>query len=362
MSTTDVQLRFAAEFALFLVSMGGLGYALLRPELLVTNRVARGGAALGFAALAAAAFLSGALIVDDPQDGLLLALRLAGVVLLALASRWWQPAHGGRVLLWIGLLALVVADAAQQLSDDPGSIVYVARGLGAAAIGASLVVASTRAISARIAASAAVILLFLITALAVALSTVTTDNVEDEAIRRYGTRAATEALAPNDEALAAGQSATVLGVALSGADDLATPLTQLTDPAADPAATQEQAALVLRSIKEFQDRLADTDPRFGPLVIVDGASRARAFSKQASPAVASLLEKHPVVAQALDSQQLAQGVGVVSGTPLAIAAAPISLQGADPKFRGVVVVTRQLDDSYLEARAAPIAQEQPDAG
>ena len=239
MSTTDVQLRFAAEFALFLVSLGGLGYALLRPDLLVANRIARVPAALGFAALAAAAFLSGALVIDDPQDTLLLALRVGGVVFLAIASRWWQPAHGGRVLLWIGLLALVVADAAEQLGDDPGSVVYVARGLGAAAIGASLVVASTRAISARIAASAAVILFFVITALAVALSTVITDNVEDEAIRRYGARAATEALAPADEAGAAAQSATVLGVALSNAGDLEAPLTQLTDVAADPASTTE---------------------------------------------------------------------------------------------------------------------------
>ena len=362
MSTTDVQLRFAAEFALFLVSLGGLGYALLRPELLVTKPIARVAAALGFATLAGAAFLSGALVIDDPQDGFLLALRVGGIVFLAFASRWWQPAHGGRVLLWIGLLALAVADVAEQLGDDPGSVVYIARGIGAAAIGASLVVASTRAISARIAASAAVILFLVITALAVALSTVITDNVEAEAIRRYGTRAATEALAPNDEALAAGQSATVLGVALSGADDLATPLTQLTDPAAKPAATQAQATLVLQSIKQFQERLADTDPRFGPLVIVDSAKQPRAFPTDASPAVASLLAGNAVVAQALDSEQLAQGVAVVGSTPLAIAAAPITLTGADPRFRGVVVVTRQLDDSYLEARADPIAQEQPEAG
>ncbi|MEQ1788761.1 MAG: hypothetical protein ABL966_17050, partial [Acidimicrobiales bacterium] len=87
MSTTEVQLRFAAEFALFLVSLAGLGYAALRPDLLVERAAARAGAALGFAALAAAAFLGGALIVEDPTAGVLSGRRRGGVVLLALAAR-----------------------------------------------------------------------------------------------------------------------------------------------------------------------------------------------------------------------------------------------------------------------------------
>ena len=39
---------------------------------------------MGFAALAGAAFLSGALVIDDPADASLAALRISGVVLLAL--------------------------------------------------------------------------------------------------------------------------------------------------------------------------------------------------------------------------------------------------------------------------------------
>ncbi len=68
-----------------------------------------------------------------------------------------------------------------MVADQSTAAIDAARGLGALAIGASLVVASTRAISARIATSAAAILFVVITVLAVALSAVITDNVEDEA-------------------------------------------------------------------------------------------------------------------------------------------------------------------------------------
>ncbi len=360
MSTTEVQLRFAAEFALFLVAAAGLGFAALRPDLIVERWVARFAAALGFAALAASAFLSGALVVDDPTDAGLSAMRMGGVLLLAVASRWWSTARGGRVLLWLGLVALVVGEVALHVPDDPTSVVDVARGIGAAAIGVALVVASTRAISARIAASAAVILFLVITALAVALSTVITDNVRDEAIRRLGVRAETEALAPGDEASAAFDSATLLGTALGGSDELAGDVEQLTDASATPDLQGPQAKRVLGSIDSFLRRFSE-DPRFGPLVIVDSAHRPRAGSDP-SPALSALLADTQVVQQAIDDQQPVQGVGAPGDAPLAIAAAPIVVPGAEPAFRGVVVVTRRLDDTYLEARRQPLEREQADTG
>src|SRR6478735_8225897 len=99
MSATDLQLRFAAEFALFLVAVGGVALALLRAELLVTRAHVRVAVTVGFACLAAAAFLSGALIVDDPNAGILVGLRLAAIALLGASSRWWRPTRGGRTLL-----------------------------------------------------------------------------------------------------------------------------------------------------------------------------------------------------------------------------------------------------------------------
>ena len=364
MSTTEVQLRFAAEFALFIVSLGGLGFVALRPDLLVDKALARVAAALGFAALGAAAFLSGALIVDDPADAQLSALRLASVLLLALASWWWRQAQGGRVLLWLGLVALVVAEVAVQGADDAGSLGDVARLIGATSIGVSMVLASTRAISARIAATASVILFLVITALAVALSTVITDNIEDEAVRRYSARTQSEAEAPLGEARAALQSATILGVALGSSEGLAPDIARLTDVGADPASTMAEAGRVLASIADFQEELADSDPRVGPLVIVDGAGEVRAAAAGVEPAVAALLAKTPVVQQAIDDQGPVLGVGVVSGTPLAIAVAPIELPAAGDarQFRGLVVVTSQLDQTYLETQRESLDEEQPGTG
>jgi PAS domain S-box-containing protein len=361
MSTTEVQLRFAAEFALFLVSAAGLGYAALRPDLIIERWVARFAAALGFAALAASAFLSGALIIDDPADPALSAMRMGGVLLLAIASRWWSTARGGRVLLWLGLVALVISEVALQVPEDPTSAVDLARGLGAAAIGVSLVLASTKAISARIAASAAVILFLVITALAVSLSTVITDNVKDEAIRRYGARAETEALAPGEEARAAFESATVLGVALGSSGSLADDVSRLTDTELAPAATTAEAGRVLGSIEEFQSKLED--PALGPLLIVDRDGRVRAQSDEVEPATALLLGSSGVVQQGL-RDQTAQGADVISGVPLAIAAAPIELAGpaGNREFRGLVVVTSQLNETFLQTRLDPLDDEQPGTG
>jgi PAS domain S-box-containing protein len=354
MSATDVQLRFAAEFALFLVSLAGLGFTFLRADLLVERASARAGAALGFAALAAASFFSGALIVDDPTTGGVVGLRATGLVVLALVARWWHPRRGGRSLLLIGLVALLLAELGPAIGD-PGAILDAARGLGALAIGASLVVASTRAISARIAASAAAILFVVITVLAVALSAVITGNVEDEAVRRYGARAETEAQAAVDEGAAVFRSASLLGTALAGNSDVRPLVASLTG--GDPAAPETIAARdqVIRVVEGFLEQITDADPRLGPVLIVGPAGRVDAVIS-ADATLATELAGSTVVRQALDTHQPAQSVGVAGGEALALAASPIA-PGAT-EFLGVVLVTSRLDDTYLAARAAPIENEQ----
>lgn len=366
MSTIDVQLRFAAEFALFLVAVAGLGFSLLRAELLVEGRTARVAAAAGFACLATAALLSGALIVDDPTSAGVVALRVAGVAVLAVASRWWQRGGGCRTILWIGLLALALAEVADWALDDP-TLVDLARGLGALAIGVSVVLASTRAISARIAASAASILFVVITVLAVALTAVITGNVEDEAVRRLAARTETEAQVVFEQGDAVLQSATVLGLAVRGAEGLRPDLLALTDPARDPVTTLAARDAVMGAIASTLESLTDRDPRVGPLVLVDSAGGVRGSlpgggpeAGPLDPAVAAQLGATPVVQEAIERETGLSAVVTVGGQPLAVAAVPITLTGGG--FRGVVVVTSRLDSTYLTARAAPIEREQAGAG
>ncbi len=357
MSTTEVQLRFAAEFALFLVSLAGLGYAALRADLLLERTAARVAAAAGFAALAAAAFLSGALVADDPSEAAVVALRVVGIVLLAIGSRWWRTASGGRTLVWIGVLALGVAEVGFAVADDPGVIVDAGRGVGALAVGVALVVASTRAISARIAASAAAILFLVITVLAVALSAVITDNVEDEAIQRYSTRAENEADVADDQGSSLLVTASVLGTALSNSDQLEGDITAVLT-SRDPAVQAAAGANVLKQVNELQAQLADR--RSGPVLILDAERAIRAFGGDVEGSLATELAGLDVVNQFFDDGGAPVGaVAAVGGGALAVSAAPIELGGV---FRGALVVTSRLDASYLQARAGPIEDEQAGVG
>jgi two-component system sensor histidine kinase VicK len=376
MSATDVQLRFGAEFALFLVSLAGLGFALLRAELLVQRAAARVGAVVGFAALAAAAFLSGALVVDDPTSGGIVALRIAGVLALAATFRWWQPIRGGRTLLLIGLVALALAELGPAL-DGSDSVLHAARALGALAIGASLVVVSRRAISARIATSASAILFVVITVLAVALSSVITDNVENEAVRRAGARADTEAQAAADEATEVLGRASLLASALA-ANGQALPDVRTLTGAAPPGAERTSAAeRVGRSVREFLDRVTGSaDPLLGPTLIlsapadatgaaitagrVDAAISSDPANPAVDPGVVTALAGSSVVQQSLRTRQPAQSAAVAGGEALALAAAPIAPSATE--FLGVVLVTSRLDNTYLTVRAAPIANEESGVG
>jgi two-component system sensor histidine kinase VicK len=360
MSSTDVQLRFAAEFAVFLVALAGIGFAFLRSDLLVVRPVWRWPAATGFLLLGVASFLSGALIIDDAGDGRLVALRAAGIVLVALASTAWRTDRGGRELLRIGVVALVVAETA-VLSDKADNIVSVALTLGALGIGASLLAVSTRLISARIAATGAMILLAVITVVAVTFSAVISDNIENEALRRYSARAESEALAVQNASVPDLLPARLLAAAFGTTQDraLSTALGHLTDPAA--ARSEQQLAAdrvpVVTVIQGFLTLLNDGRQR--PTLIVQQGLGARvAVPPELDQTFVAELTGSRAVQQAVSTNAEATSVEVVADAPLAISAAPI-VRG---QARGIVVVTSRLDSSYMRLRLASLDQEQPDSG
>jgi PAS domain S-box-containing protein len=355
-SELEVQLRFAAEFALFLVAAAGAGFAFLRADLLVERPARRTIVALGFASLAVASYLRGTQVLEADAAAVLGA-RLVGVVLLAVGSLGWRRGRGGRDLLWVGIVALACAEVATMA--DAQATADVVRGAGALGIGAALVLAGSRSIPARIAATSSAILLVAITAVSVALSAVISANVEDEALRRYSARAATEAVAAGDEAVAALQSANLLAGGVEVNQGALQRIALLQDPALPPERAAEERALLTRGISEAMEALtAGVGARLGPTIVVgvDGSVLATTGDEVVSTALAGSRLSEQVRATRFP----AQSVGVAAGQPLAIGAAPVRTSPAS--LLAVVITTLRLDRDYLAVRAVPLEQEAPGVG
>jgi PAS domain S-box-containing protein len=358
MSSTDVQLRFAAEFALFLVSLAGIGFAFLRADLLTRRPSARWGATVGFVLLGVASFANGALVVDDPSDGRLVGLRIAGVALVSLASVAWRLDRGGRELVRIGMVALFVAEVASW-ADKSASVVDLARMLGALGIGAALLAVSTRVISARIAATGAMLVLAVITVVAVTLSAVISNNIEDDAIRRYEARAKQEATAVAQTFTPALLPARLLAAALNSTADpeVRQALNRVTNPPAGRSAEQLQAdaAVVAGPIQAFLDRAGDGVER--PTLIVRGGARVAVPSTLTTGFVTELVGSR-VVSEAQKTNGATTSVAVLDNQAYAVAAVPI-----DPAGRlGTLVISAQIAPSYLEPRRQALDEEQEGSG
>jgi PAS domain S-box-containing protein len=358
MSSNDVQLRFAAEFALFLVSLAGIGFAFLRADLLTRRNSARWVATAGFLLLGVASFANGALVVDDPSDGRLVALRVAGIALVSLASVAWRLDRGGRELVRIGMVALFVAEVA-SFADKSASVVDLARMLGALGIGAALLAVSTRVISARIAATGAMLVLAVITVVAVTLSAVISNNIEDDAIRRYEARAKQEATAVAQTFAPALLPARLLAVALYSTVDpqVRQALNRVTDPPAGrtPEQLQADAAVVAAPIQAFLELAQDGVER--PTLIVRGGARVAVPSSLTTGFVTELVGSR-VVTEAQRTNGATTSVAVLDNKPYAVAAVPI-----DPAGRlGTLVISSEISSTYLDVRRQALDEEQAGSG
>jgi len=335
MSPQAAQLRFAVEFATFLVAVAGAAIVLLRPQLVGANRRSRFTLALGFAAVAGAAFLHGSLLTET-RELAVIGLRGAGIVLLAAGTLGWGEDRASRRALWIALVLMAAAEGAS--ASDAATLADWLRGAGALALGTVLIASARRSVPARIAVSAVATLLFVVLAVSLALSIVITGNVEREALRRVAARALAEA---EEVQISSGKDArnSAKLVALTIQGQPADFLVGLSNrPAADPT--------ILRNLNDFvsEGLLSATGPLLYAtekrrVIAAVGLDTAGADALVGSRAVNELLQR---------GIEETGSIEVLQGRVLAVGVYVVTAQGRPV---GLVIASADLTRDYLAERA-----------
>jgi len=348
MTTAGAQLQFGAEFALFLVALAGLSFMLLRVELLVDGPMFRLALGSGLAALAAGAFLHGSLLVDDPNDAGLFALRIAGVALVTLVPIRWRAGTTSRLAMWTAVVALLASEVALRTDHDVAGDWL--RSAGALGLGIAFLVAARRSIPTRIAASSAAILLAVVLAVALALSVVISNNVEDQAIRRFAGEANAEANVMKAQPVFALADVNLAASALPTETGVASAIATLRDPNTSDEARASATNLLSTALDLTVGLLTKNDPHIGPAVLVGIDGSVIATNTGISPAEAVQLAGSEVVTQTRVSQNPFASI-VVTPAPdahaYAVAASPVVSEGQPV---GVIVVGARVDDNYLLER------------
>jgi signal transduction histidine kinase len=333
------QLRFAIEFATFLVAVAGAAVLLLRPELVGARRGSRWSLVLGFVLLATAAFLHGSLLADA-DDPVLVVVRGLAIVLLGIGTVGLSHDRPTSRVLWGALVLLSAAEGASALGWDGAA--GAGRLLGAIGLGAVLVVSVRRSIPARVAISTAATLLVVVLAVSVALSAVIADNVQGQALRQVENRAQAESgqLASSGirDAL---QSAKLAALSIQGNyRDL---IARLADtPAPNPTIQQSLELFIDEGIVPARSLLYATPSR--TLV---------ATVRVADPAVAVRLVGSRAVTEVIEGRaESASSIEVVADRLVAIGVHGL-FAGSDTGARlvGLVVATEVYDHDYLILRS-----------
>ncbi len=334
--STSAQFTFAAEFVAFLAAAAGLAMSLLRGEVVVRPIWVRAPLGFGFAALAAAAFLRGSLVVDGATAEVVV-LRSAGLIALAAASLRWEERGLGRYLLWGAIVATVGATYGQTLDNvGAGDTALI---VGAALFLGSVLTASRRSLAARVAASAAGVLLIMVLVLSLALSAVLSDTVENEASVRLDARARTEV------GLLARESDIALRGSLLVGQSLATSRGALLHQlAANPARSGQLDQDLFNLSRNFLSDLpvAYLSPS-GVVLAATGFDPTALVPIAGSAAVAEANARRIEVAT----------VAVVNVDAIALGVEPVLADDPDGgrSHLGTVVVASLLNDSYLNQRA-----------
>ena len=331
MSSSAVQIRFAVEFATFLVAIAGAALVALRPALIGASTRARVILPLGFVAIAAAAFLHGSLVVGASADSVVAGLRLAGILLVALSTIRWDTEPAFRRILLAGLFLMAVAEAIGLSSSDTAAS-WVRAG-GTLGVGVVLFTSSRRSIPARVVTSAAATLLLVVLAVSVALSAVIANNVRDEALRRVQARAGTERDQVDAATRLAIRSANILAQAEQSARAVL-----VTDLSNNP----HPSDIILSDLQTTSGSLFST----GPLAYLTDKGYVVATFPSLDAANATALSGSAPVREALQAGDSRSAPQVLGRQALSIGVAPVKT----PRVVGVVVASVLLDHSYLNVR------------
>ncbi len=342
MTSTVAQIQFAAEFITFLVAAAGLALVVLRNELTTSRPPERVALTTGFLATAIAAFSHGSLLLTGDFEGIVIALRVAGIIGLAIGSIWWwrDRAVAGQ-LLWIGLAGSAVAVVFEAIGAGRASDAALAA--GSVLIGGALLVASRRSVAARVAASAAGTLLLVVLVVSVALSAVLSSSIQREELNRLQSRAITEA-----------------GLASSSFQN-EIPTARLVGAYLAASVAVNQGSLTAGQVKNILVSLRALYP-LGDLMYVGLPSPQTASSPTAPVAgtqivktdgidqvTATELAGEPIVLQPNCGDISRGSLYIVAGKVLAVVAYPLCPNGALVPV-GIVIRTRALDDTYLGLR------------
>ncbi len=333
--STSAQFTFAAEFVAFLAAAAGLAMALLRGEVVLRPPWVRAPIGAGFGALATAAFFRGSLIVDGPT-ATVIGLRAAGVVVVLGGAIAWEERGLAKQLLWGALAALAVATYGQTLdSTGMGDTALV---IGSVLILGSVLVASRRSLAARVAASAAGVLLLMVLVLSLALSAVLSDTVEHEAAVRLDARARTEV------GLLGRESEIALRGARLAAQSIAT---------SRGALLFDLAKTPVRNGRLDQDLAELSDKFLSNLPVAYFSSDGKVLGATGfDPAALVPIAGSAAVAEAGSRSVEVSTVAVVNTDAVALGVVPVLADNpaGGRSHLGTVVAASLLNDSYLNGR------------
>ena len=348
MSANEAQVAFAAEFVLFLAALAGTAVLVLRPQLLVADRLARWASTSGLVLVGAAAFVHGSLLTSDARSPWVTVPRLIGLGLLVAAIVRREATVATQALRVVAGVLLI----AEILSGTPSDVIRMG---GALVLTGTLLRVARRSIPARVAAGAAATVLLVVLAVSVTMSTVVIDNVRKELLRRVETRANSEATNTSQAPDSARVRATgVAELLVTRAKTNPRALELLVALADDPSSPngQKGGEELGSSLNQLGSRpdffsvpglLAFVTPR-GQVVPGSGVPTDRSARAQ--------LGFLDVVQDALTTQEAQSAPEVLGRQLLAVAAAPVIVDStAGPHFVGVVVSADSIDDSYLRRRA-----------